>query len=387
MKANLQALFQRDFAEYARTRRLPLRAHQAAESIIQCRTAGLGGHVKRCSEGHVAGVWYNSCHHRACPQCSHLQVRRWLEAQKAKLLACDHYHVVFTVPQELIPLWQWNRRRMTGHLFRCARDSLFELLGDRRYLGALPGMLAALHSWGRTLSRHPHLHCLVTGGGWSGDKGWSAISNGYLLPARVVKALFRGKLLAGLRQDLARGQLMLPPDSSSQQAENLFRKLQRKSWNVRIQERYPHEAGVLTYLARYIRGGPISNHRLVQLGEQHVVFRYTDHRDGRAKCMRLRVEEFFARLLWHVPETGTHHVRHYGLYASAHKAARETCRHELGQPCFQERQPLTWQEYCDRLGCRVSRRCPICDSPIVRLEPFRRGREPPLIRPAQSLVI
>jgi len=138
---------------------------------MRCRTAALGGHVLGCSAGHIAGVWYNSCRHRACPQCSKLQIDRWLTGWRERLLPCDHYHVIFTLPHDLLELWQLNRRRLTDHLFRAVQATLFEMLGDERHLGAKPGVIAALHTWGRTLTFHPHLHCLVTGGGLAAD-GW-----------------------------------------------------------------------------------------------------------------------------------------------------------------------------------------------------------------------
>ncbi len=182
MKPTIQSLLQRDFASYARGRRLPLHVHKAARSIIRCRTAALGGHKMACPAGHVAGIWYNSCRHRACPQCSKLQTDRWLEGWRKRLLPCDHFHVIFTIPHDLLEIWQLNRKRLSDHLFRASRDTLFELLDDERHLGAKPGVIAALHTWGRTLNLHPHVHCLVTGGGRAPDGSWSASRKGYLLP-------------------------------------------------------------------------------------------------------------------------------------------------------------------------------------------------------------
>lgn len=182
MAVTPQAIFQKCFDSFSHTRRLSQHHRKAAQSIIECRTAALGGHIQRCPEGHVEGVWYDSCGHRSCPQCSHLRRERWLERQKARLLACDHFHVIFTIAHELHQLWWLNTRLMIEFLFQSARDTLLELLQDDRHLGAVPGVVISLHTWGRTLSLHPHVHCLVTGGGLSPTGEWRAVRNGYLLP-------------------------------------------------------------------------------------------------------------------------------------------------------------------------------------------------------------
>jgi hypothetical protein len=161
----LQTIFHDAFPAYEQTYPLPAHVRRAARAIMQCRTAVLGGHVQACPDGHMARVWYNSCRHRACPQCAYLQTERWLAVQRARLLACDHYHVIFTLPHELNPLWLANVPVMSTLLFQAVRETLFDLLADPEYLGAQPGILAALHTWSQTLVLHPHLHCLVTGAG------------------------------------------------------------------------------------------------------------------------------------------------------------------------------------------------------------------------------
>src|SRR5215467_4246090 len=184
----LQTIFQAAFPAYEQRHALPAHVRRAAHAIMQCRTAALGGHVQACPDGHMSRIWYNSCRHRSCPQCAYLQTERWLAFQQARLLACDHYHVIFTLPHELNPLWLANIPVMTTLLFQAVRDTLGALLGDPKYLGAQPGIIAALHTWSQTLVLHPHVHCLVTGGGLTPDGHWKAVHNGFLLPARVVMA-------------------------------------------------------------------------------------------------------------------------------------------------------------------------------------------------------
>jgi hypothetical protein len=181
----LQQLLDTHYPTFAETHPLPDSVRDAVHALRSCRTAALGGHVQACPAGHIERVWYNSCRHRFCPQCTQLQIAQWLERQQARVLSGDHYHVIFTFPRDLNALWLANVRALATLLFHAAWDTLSELLGDPKYLGATPGMIAALHTWGQTLVLHPHLHCLVTGGGWDGEQ-WRAVRNGYLLPARVV---------------------------------------------------------------------------------------------------------------------------------------------------------------------------------------------------------
>jgi hypothetical protein len=309
----LQTILQMGYAAYERRHALPDSVRKAAWAILSCRTAVLGGHVQCCPDGHFQRLWYNSCQHRMCPQCAWLQVERWLRRQRARLLAWDHYHMIFTLPAELHGLWLANVRVMTNLLFAAVHETLDELLGDAKYLGAQPGMIAALHTWSQTLVLHPHLHCLVTGGGLTADGQWRAVHNGFLLPVRVVMAVVRGKLLAAIRQGVAHGRLTLPAGKSGQQLEHLLNKLGRTKWNVHIRERDPHGHGVLTYLARYLRGGPLANQRLVSCA--HGAVRFRDRVNGeavgsqRSGLMTVPIAEFLRRYLVHVPAPGTKVVR------------------------------------------------------------------------------
>jgi len=184
-----------------------------------------------------------------------LQIEPWLVQQKARLLACEHYHVISTLPDELRGLWLANVRAMTNLLFATVHETLDELLGDAKYLGACPGIIAALHIWSQTLVLHPHLHCLVTGGGLTDVGQWRPVHNGFLLPVRVVMAVFRGKLLAAIDTAIRKGQPRLPASMTRRHWETLRNKLGRQKWNVHIRERYPYGTGVLTYLAAISVGG------------------------------------------------------------------------------------------------------------------------------------
>ena len=190
--ATIQSIFESGYDGYEKRHRLPEFTRKAAHCIEVCRTAVLGGHKQSCPDGHFHRIWYNSCKHRICPQCAYLRVERWLVKQKARILKTDHFHVVFTIPDELRFLWQiWkNIPLMTSILFSCSRDTLMELLGDEKYLGARPGIISSLHTWSKTLLLHLHVHCLVTGGGLSELGKWIPVTKSYLFPFAVARDLF-----------------------------------------------------------------------------------------------------------------------------------------------------------------------------------------------------
>ena len=385
----LQTIFQDAFPAYEQRHALPAHVRRAAHALMQCRTAALGGHIQACPDGHVSRVWYNSCRHRSCPQCAYLQTERWLALQRARLLACDHYHVIFTLPHELNPLWLANVPVMTTLLFQAVRDTLSTLLADPKYLGAQPGILAALHTWSQTLVLHPHVHCLVTGGGLTADGSWKAVRNGFLLPARVVMAVFRGKMLDALRRAFARDALVLPEAMRPQQFLNLLNRLghpTKTRWNVHIMERYAHGAGVVTYLARYLRGGPLKNARLVAYDGDCVTFTYrarqeeADAGPASPPRMTLPVADFLQRWLLHVPVPQTRVVRCYGLYHPTHAAALTICRTAFGQLPMEAPPALDWQTVCAQRGDAHPERCPTCGQRLVCTSVIPRGGAPPPVR-------
>lgn len=367
----LQGLLLDHFDKMRARIKLPVRVHEAAERMMLCRTAAMGGHVEKCPEGHVEKAWYNSCKHRSCPRCGHLLTQRWLEKQKARLLACVHHHVIFTVPPELHVLWRYNRELMMDLLFQSARDTLFQLLSDSMYGGFTPGMLCSLHTWGRNLSFHPHLHCLVSAGGLTGSAMWAWAKKAGLLPYGVVRALFRGKMIAAVRRALRAGQLVLPPSLPAFRLENTLNRLGRASWNVEVREQYSHGEGVLTYLARYVRGGPISNSRILSASDTSVTFRYLDHRDGSTKEMALRPEAFLLRVLQHVPPERKKIVRYYGLYAEHQIESLNAARGALGQEEVAPPEFMTWEEFWRDTEEEPPNLCPVCQRPLV---PVRRLR-------------
>jgi hypothetical protein len=383
MERTLRAVFQRHFAGYAEAHRLPLYIHRAAYWLAHCRTIALGGHMSRCPEGHVSRAWYNSCHQRSCPQCQAIATERWLEAQKARLLTCAHHHLIFTIPHELNQLWSFNRVAMARILFAAVRDTLTELLGDAKYLGARAAFILALHTWGRSLVFHPHIHALVADGGLGEDGAWKQPRRSHFLPARVVMMLFRGKLLAAIRDGLAGSQLRLAPNQSRERLNSLLNKLGRRKWNVRLCTRYAHGAGVAAYLARYLRGGPLKNAQLTEVSRHHVGFVYRPHgeegeRHTQQVLMRLPPDQFFARYLAHVSPPGLQSVRAYGLYAHTQRERLDRARAELAQAPVEAPAPLTPQAFLARFAnAAAALHCPRCGRALISTPLPRYATGPP----------
>jgi hypothetical protein len=299
-------------------------------------------------------------------------------------LNCDYYHAIFTIPHELNIIWLYNEALLATLLFSAVKEVLFDLLSDPKHLGAMPGIIATLQTWSQTLILHPHIHCLITGGGLTALGQWKSIKNGYLLPFSLVAARFRIKLIDSLREALQKGKITLPPDMSSQKFHNLLNKLKfkKKKWNVHIMERYEHGAGVATYLARYLRGGPISNSRIISCDGQKVAFYYRQNskEDKKSKrhTMSLPLDQFIDRLLLHVPQHRALMVRSWGLFANCKKDGLALCREQLGQlPAEGEVEFLDWQTFCSRQGDEHPERCPVCGRLLICTETFGPDRIPP----------
>jgi len=364
MNCSLQEVFGQHFDSYAQGRTLHPRESRAAWCIRHCHRAEMGSHVLACPAGHYSQVQYHACRHRSCPRCAVQARQQWLSAQLSRLLPCPHFHVVFTLPHELIALWQFNRPRFNQLLFDCARESLLALCADPRHLGATPGLLMALHTWGRTLCRHPHVHCLVSAGGLDAQQAWRASRPGFLVPVLALQRLFRGKMLSRLQQALRLQHLQLPPSHDTAHWQRVLREQWRSHWNVQISEPYAHGRGVALYLARYVKGGPLGPRNTLDLTGSTVRLPYVDHRDAQHKVLALQVPEFISRVLCHAPPRGQHTVRQAGLYATALRTHHARCRAlltPLSPPL--PLQPLA----CHHLQVTTAPPvCPVCRLPLLR---------------------
>lgn len=366
MRATLQDVFRQHFGEYTKGRALHPREHRAAYCISQCFQPALGFHVLVCPQGHFNAVQHHACRHRSCPRCATAPRQQWLAAQLPKLLPCPHFHVIFTLPHAFIALWQFNRAVIAQLLFDSARTSLLDLCADERHLGAMPGLLMALHTWGRNLSHHPHVHCLVSAGGLDSANQWRACKPNFLLPLEPLRQLFRARLLSALQLALQHNRLALPPQQDRAHWQHLFNQQWRAHWNIQINEPYAHGRGVALYLARYVKGGPLGSDRRLHLTQDKVAFAYLDHRDAKRKNLTLEPHEFIARVLWHAPPKGQHTTRHAGLYATAHHRQHHQALKHLA-PAPSPRQLTTLASHAIDKPPPSTPICPTCATPLHRL--------------------
>lgn len=309
---------------------LPFFLAKAAVALRDCRTVALGGHKKKCPEGHIQGVWYNSCRHRACPQCCWAKIDEWLERVHERILPTEHRHITCTLPQELRVLWQYNKRVVGDLLLKTVRLVLFSLLDDPKYLGAKPGLILNLHTWSRSLWTHVHVHCLVTFGDVGSDGRWKEPRWKTMVPTQLIAKELNRCITQALERLLDQGRLRLPEDMTRHDAEKCISQAARKKWVVHRKGRYKHGHGVAAYLARYIRGGPIKNQRILRLDKHtgKVTFRVS-RRGEKLKTMTLPVTKFIDRVLLHVPRPGYRVVRSCGLYHHYYAEQREACRQHL----------------------------------------------------------
>jgi hypothetical protein len=308
--------------------------------LAACRTSALGGHVEHCLDCGHERIAYNSCRNRHCPKCQALARACWLEQQAQHLLPVEYHHGVFTLPAELGEVALANPAVVYDLLMRSAAATLREVAANPRRLGAAVGVLMVLHTWGQNLHYHPHVHCVVSGGGLSCDHTgkvdasprWVSCRPGFFLPVRVLSRLFRGKFVAGLREAIDAGKLTLPAALAEPAARaRWYASLCAKEWVVYAKQPFGGPERLLKYLARYTHRVAISNSRLVAMKDGQVTFRYKDYADAnRQKTMTLHGDEFLRRFVQHVLPRSFVKVRHYGLLANCQREARlAVCRRLL----------------------------------------------------------
>jgi predicted Zn-ribbon and HTH transcriptional regulator len=291
-------------------------------AILHCRTAALGGHRDRCRRCGYQAISYNSCRNRHCPKCQTNAREKWLQQRQRELLPVGYYHLVFSLPHSLVPLVWQNKKLLFTLLFEAAAGTLLEVAADPKRLGAEIGFLSILHTWGQTLQPHPHLHCVVPGGGLSPDhQRWIASRTHFFLPVKVLSRVFRGKFVAGLRRAAECGQLAFHGECLSLAPPPAFtaflRTLYREDWVVYAKPPFGGPEHVLQYLARYTHRAAISNHRILAVTDSQVTFRWKDYAHcSRQRTMTLTGEEFLRRFLQHVLPKGFPRIRYFGWLAN-----------------------------------------------------------------------
>jgi hypothetical protein len=338
-------------------------------AIERCRTAALGGHRDQCDRCGHQTTFFNSCRNRHCPKCQTNARNRWLAARQRELLPAAYYHLVFSVPHSLVPLMWQNKKVLFQLLFEASAATLLEVAADPQHLGAEIGFLSVLHTWGQSLQPHPHVHCVVPGGGLSPDhRRWIRAPNHFFLPVKVLNKVFRGKFVAGLRRAFRHRQLVFFGACrflAHHKAFSVFlRTLFRQDWVVYAKKPFGGPEHVLHYLARYTHRVAISNHRLVQVTDTHVAFRWKDYaHHSKRRTMTLAHEEFLRRFLQHVLPRGFPRIRYFGFLANRGRGALlPLCRtllaaEPLPVPATLAATPIRWL-------------CPCCQGPMRVIEWF-----------------
>jgi len=359
-------------------------------AIELCRTAALGGHLEECDCcGHQRPA-YHSCRNRHCPKCQSLARAQWLEDRQAELLPVEYFHVVFTVPEEIAALAYQNKEVVYGILFRATAETLRTLAADPQHLGAEIGFFAVLHSWGQNLLHHPHLHCVVPGGGLAPDgKRWIACRPGFFLPVNVLSCLFRRLFLDYLQAAFEQGQRHFFSSLERLRDPHAFAHylapLRQIDWVVHAKPPFGGPEQVLNYLGRYTHRVAISNNRLLDIEDGKITFRWKDYRhNDRPRVMTLEADEFIRRFLLHVLPDGFQRIRHYGFLAHRYRKAKlALCRQLLGvalTAVVKRQDQPDYRDLYEKLTGRSLRECPVCHAGhmVVIASLPASGRPPPL---------
>ena len=361
---------------------LSLAQRRVMTAVEICRTAALGGHIEQCEDCAYTRIAYDSCRNRHCPKCQWSAAQAWLEARKAELLPVPYFHVVFTLPAAIRAIAYQNKAKVYGLLFAVAAETLTTIAADPKHLGAAIGVTAVLHTWGQKLDHHPHVHCIVPGGGISQDgQRWIPCRAGFFLSVRVLSRLFRRLFLQRLQELHAAGQLEFFTDLAGLKDPNAFSAyltpLRWCRWVVYAKRPFAGPAQVLAYLAGYTHRVAIANSRLLSLSDGKVRFRWKDYRDDKIKVMTLEAGEFIRRFLLHVLPDGFHRIRHFGLFANGHRADKLALCRELLDPAPAPTPCKADDDGHDLTSENEPPPCPCCGGRMRVIETF----EGPLSRP------
>ena len=331
----LSDIFSKHKDKFLKNHHLCPEQSKAYQAIVNCRTLALGGHANKCDNCGFTHQAYNSCRNRHCPKCQFIKQAQWVDKLKANLIPVPHFHIVFTIPKCLHKTFYINQRLAYGLLFKAAGKALRGCASNPKFLGAQTGAVAVLHTWGQTLTYHPHIHMIVPAGGLSEDgMEWVASGKKFFLPVKVLSAMFRGILCRLIGQAIAKNTIKLPDDINSfEQLKNL---MYSKKWVVYAKKPFAGPEPIIEYLGNYTHRVAISNHRLIKEKDGKVTFRYKDYRTGNLnRCITLDSDEFIMRFLMHVLPCGFYKIRYFGLMAQCNaKSKIETCFELIGTDSF-----------------------------------------------------
>lgn len=370
-------IFRQIGSDYRSKHDLPLHQLKAMNALEKCRSAALGGHKEKCDNdkcGHER-ISYNSCRNRHCPKCQFMAKEKWLINRKRDLLPISYFHIVFTIPDDLKAIALINQRVVYNIMFKSASETLLQLGRDPRHLGAEIGFLTVLHTWGQNLMDHPHLHCIVTGGGLSKDgERWiypKKISKNrdFFVHINIISDLFKKKFIAYLKEAYQEGQIkcigktshLSDPKSFAQLCNTLY----EKKWNSYCKESFGGPEQVINYLGRYTHRVAISNHRIMSISDNAVTIKWKDYKDeNKNKLLTLTADEFVRRFLLHILPRGYFKIRYYGILSNrSHKTKLKKCKEilkVLDKPDEEKHTTINWLELFFELTGIDLRVCPKC---------------------------
>ncbi|GAC1507075.1 MAG: IS91 family transposase [Steroidobacteraceae bacterium] len=350
--------------------------HGASMSVVQrrimkaievCRTAALGGQIEQCDKCGHQRICYRSCRDRHCPKCQSLARAEWIQHRQAELLDCDYFHVVFTIPEEVAAIAYQNKEVVYGILFRATAETLRTIAADPKHLGAEIGFFAVLHTWGSNLLHHPHLHCVVPGGGLSPDGNhWISCKPGFFLPVRVLSRLFRRLFLAYLQKAFDAGKLQFFTTLTNLRDRRQFARylapVRTAEWVVYAKPPFAGPQQVLDYIGRYTHRVAISNNRLLDIEAGQVLFQWKDYRNkSQKKTMTLSAEEFIRRFLLHALPLRFQRIRYYGFLGNRYRQEKlARCRQLLGMPPAEASAAQDYRDRHEELTGVSLRQCPVC---------------------------
>ncbi|GAA0180885.1 IS91 family transposase [Clostridium sediminicola] len=369
--AEVQDIFLKYGSEYRYNHKLTLVQHKAMSAIENCRTSKLGGHVDICKNCGSTQISYNSCLNRHCPKCQSLAKERWIENQKSNLLNIGYFHVVFTIPDTLNMIAYQNQKELYALMFKVVAKTLDELASDKKYLGAKLGFTSVLHTWGQNLMHHPHIHCIVPGGGLSSIGKWVNSKKKFFIPVKVLSRKFRGKFLYHLEQLYYQNKLQFHGSqeylSTDIEFEKLLSYLYSKEWVVYCKPPFKNAAYVVEYLGRYSHRVAISNNRIINIDNGNITIKWRDYKDkNKSKQMTISADEFIRRFLIHILPLRFMKIRHYGLLGNRNKTIKlKICKELTNTPILVKERLSTLQLILKITGRDITK-CPHCGSEKLR---------------------
>lgn len=377
MNNAIQTIFQKYGVAYLQNYKPSYEQKQVYNSIIECKTPKMGGHVYKCEECGKIIYAYKSCNNRHCPNCQDFKKEQWRQKHQEDVINVPYFHVVMTVPSELHKIFYHNKRKCYNIILKSATETILELMEDKKYLGGKPGIVAMLHTWSQTMNYHPHVHLIVTGGGVTPTGEWKNAKEGYLLPVKVISAKFKGKLLSKLKKEKLEFYNEIKELENEEKFIKYISELYEKKWVCYAKESFKGVETVFNYLSRYVYRVCISNERIKQIGEEKVTFEYKDTENRSIKKkMTIKGSEFIRKFLLHTLPKGFMKIRYCGIYAGKNKKERIEKIKILTKTKKTKYKYLSKIELLNKITGRDVTKCKECEGNLIIIKTMQRKKPP-----------